>query len=228
MISSNPKNLPPTGKRGWPWDIVTDNEKNDYRTEISLPRISIVTPSYNQGGFLEATIRSVILQSYPNLEYFVIDGGSTDESLDIIRKYKKWIDYWVSEEDRGQSHAINKGFGLASGTLLGWLNSDDLYMPGTLLAAATAWRQSMTDVISGNTIFIDEEGHSEGKGIRSIRPELSDLLRIRKNTVPQQSTFWTRSCWERFGPLEEKNHYSMDWELWIKMVAGGATWTTLP
>lgn len=108
-----------------------------YETKIEWPKISIVTPSYNQGEFIEETIRSVLLQNYPNLEYLVIDGGSTDKTLDILKKYAPWLYYWVSEKDQGQADAINKGFDKASGQILAYLNSDDLYLPGTLHTVAT-------------------------------------------------------------------------------------------
>src|ERR1700692_4825128 len=115
--------LPPIGRAGWPW---TENcTLPDHNQEYaSWPRISIVTPSYNQGQFLEETIRSVLLQGYPNLEYFVIDGGSEDRSVEIIKQYQPWITYWVSERDRGQTDAINKGLGLSRGDIFNWLNSD--------------------------------------------------------------------------------------------------------
>ncbi|MGB5971795.1 MAG: glycosyltransferase, partial [Nodosilinea sp.] len=110
------------------------------------PRVSIVTPSYNQGQFLEETIRSVLLQRYPNLEYIVIDGGSTDNSAEIIEKYQSCITYWVSEKDNGQAHAINKGLKISTGSILGWINSDDLYVKGTLrkIAQALCQNQSYT------------------------------------------------------------------------------------
>jgi glycosyltransferase involved in cell wall biosynthesis len=105
----------------------------------TYPKISIVTPSFNQGRFIEKTILSVIEQDYPNLEYIIIDGGSTDESVEVIKKYDQHLAYWVSEPDRGQSHAINKGFERATGEIFGWLNSDDWYHPGALKAVAEAF-----------------------------------------------------------------------------------------
>src|SRR5262249_30682863 len=129
---------PPLGKSGWPWTrgrLVLPPKRPD---GSPWPRLSIITPSYNQGQFIEETIRSVLLQGYPDLEYMIIDGGSTDNTVEIIRKYDPWLEYWVSERDRGQSHAINKGFRRSSGALLGWLNSDDVLLPNALATVATA------------------------------------------------------------------------------------------
>lgn len=122
--------LAPSGKSGWPWtdvalSIVPPNG-------VEYPKITLVTPSFNQGEFIEETIRSVLLQNYPNLEYIIIDGGSTDDTVAIIKKYEKYISYWISEKDKGQSEAINKGLKIATGEIFNWLNSDDYYAPGTL------------------------------------------------------------------------------------------------
>src|SRR3989442_14278812 len=126
----------------------------------SYPKISVVTPSYNQGSYLEKTILSVLNQEYPNIEYIVIDGGSTDNSLDIIKKYEKYLKYWVSEQDRGQSHAINKGLSHATGDLLAWLNSDDYYMPRALRTFATmAITNPEASAFVGTGRVIDETGN---------------------------------------------------------------------
>src|SRR5205823_3046168 len=119
------------GRVGWPWTFqgLPSAARN---AERPWPRISVVTPSFNQGRFIEETIRSVLLQAYPNLEYIIIDGGSTDNTVEIIKKYEPGITYWVSEKDRGQSHAINKGFARATGDIFAWLCSDDVYAPGAL------------------------------------------------------------------------------------------------
>jgi glycosyltransferase involved in cell wall biosynthesis len=120
---------PPTGKAGWPWTVDSRFLPPTRYDGSSWPRISIVTPSYNQGQFIEETIRSVLLQGYPDIEYFVIDGGSSDQSIEIIRKYERWLTYWTTEKDRGQAHAINKGFARATGQIGAYLNSDDYYCP---------------------------------------------------------------------------------------------------
>src|SRR4051812_45214192 len=127
---------PPSTRSGWPWEASHSSPPNLAVPPMAYPRISIVTPSCNQAAYLEETIRSVLLQGYPNLEYFVIDGGSTDGSIDIIRKYEAWITGWVSEADRGQSHAINKGFQRCTGDLITFQNSDDYYLPGAFEDAA--------------------------------------------------------------------------------------------
>src|SRR5215831_1246876 len=136
MSAMQPTILPPSpaDKVGWPWN-------DDSETAASIenpPRISVITPSFNQQRFIEQTIRSVLLQKYPNLEYIIIDGGSTDGSIDIIKKYEPHLTYWESQRDRGQSHAINKGFARATGEILCWLNSDDYYLSGALHTVAKA------------------------------------------------------------------------------------------
>ncbi|MEP0911416.1 glycosyltransferase [Leptolyngbya sp. GB1-A1] len=180
-------------------------------------RISVITPSYNQCQFIEATIRSVISQEYPNLEYIIIDGGSTDGSLEVIKKYDSYITYWVSEADRGQSHAINKGFEKATGDILCWINSDDMLKPGALNFVAQALSESSNaSWLVGASELIDSEG-----SLISVRDPGSithqAMLNWFDNWFPQQSTFWTRRMWEVSGPLNEKLYYAMDYALWLKM-----------
>lgn len=133
---------PPPGKTGWPWTEESSEIMEETPDSFEYPRISIVTSNYNYGHFLEETIRSVLLQGYPNLEYIIIDAGSTDNSLEIIEKYAPWLAYYVSEKDKGQSDGINKGFYQATGKIYAWLNSDDIFCPNTLLEIGQFWRHN--------------------------------------------------------------------------------------
>ena len=185
----------------------------------SWPRISVVTPSYNQGPYLEKTIRSVLSQGYPNLEYIVIDGGSTDQSVDIIRKYEPWIDFWVSERDRGQSHAINKGLDMATGELLGWLNSDDYYLPGALFKVAQAYLENTSaGAIYGHGHIADLAGHVVHKA-RTFEVNINNLFEWFAGGAEfmQPSCFFTSQAWLKCGPLAEDLQYAMDLDLWIKI-----------
>ena len=128
---------PPSGKTGWPWTEESRRLPNQMPSGCPWPRISVVTPSFNQGKFIEETIRSVLLQGYPNLEYLMIDGGSTDNSVEIIKKYSPWLTYWVSEPDDGQSDAINRGLKMSSGDFATWINSDDLLCKNALVEHAS-------------------------------------------------------------------------------------------
>lgn len=185
----------------------------------SWPRITIVTPSYNQGHFIEETIRSVLLQGYPNLEYMIIDGGSTDGSVGIIKKYEPWLSYWVSEPDRGQSHAINKGLSRATGRLLAWINSDDLYVKSSFCRVAQSWEDNhRPGFIHGITAFIDESGENQGQTYGS-NFVLQESLLSSVNNVAQPSAFISREAIERVGSLDEDLHMSMDWDLWIRIAA---------
>lgn len=134
--------LPSINKIGWPWSIEDSIDTHAPSIDLEYPKITVLTPNYNYGHYLEETIRSVLLQGYPNLEYIIIDGGSTDNSIDIIKKYEPWLTYWVSEPDRGQTHAINKGLAKATGEIFNWINSDDILMPGALFAIAQGMQDS--------------------------------------------------------------------------------------
>ncbi|MEI9897633.1 MAG: glycosyltransferase [Chthoniobacter sp.] len=188
------------------------NDLRRGRSMTSLPKITVVTPSYNQGAFLEQTILSVLGQLYDNLEYIVIDGGSTDDSAAVIQRYESSLAYWVSEKDRGQSEALNKGFSRATGDILCWLNSDDFLLPGALHEVARQFREPV-DLIYGNCLSFSD------KGTRSIvnRPPQHDrdLLAL-VDYIVQPSTFWRRSLWEKTGPLNEAIHYAFDWEWFLR------------
>jgi GT2 family glycosyltransferase len=181
--------------------------------------VSIVTPSYNQAPYLEQTIQSVLEQDYPRIEYFVIDGGSTDNSVEIIKKYEDRLAYWVSEKDRGQAEAINKGFARASGEILAWLNSDDYYLLNTVSVAVRCFEQNQDVVMAyGDMLAVD----GEGKTINILRYKqlsLEDLLCFQ--IIGQPSVFFRRSAFEKAGPLETSFHFMLDHHLWIRLAQQG-------
>jgi glycosyltransferase involved in cell wall biosynthesis len=209
----------PSGKMGWPWSEGTPRLPEMMADGRPWPLISIVTPSYNQGRFIEGTIRSVLLQGYPNLEYIIIDGGSTDGSLEIIRKYAKWLAYWASEPDKGQAHAINKGFQRASGQILAWLNSDDQYCTKTLHVVARHFRdQPDIGLLFGDCTTVD----AEGVMVDYVKGKQGDLAHLLMgNFIPQPSAFFHRRAWQAVGGLDVDLHFALDYELWIRMMLAG-------
>lgn len=183
-----------------------------------LPRITVVTPSFNQGQFLETTIRSVVEQGYDNLEYIIIDGGSVDQSVDIIKQYSSYISYWISEKDQGQSNAINKGLSLASGEILCWINSDDFLEPECLRKVAMHFERNPSwDCITGgcNLIYHNTAGQIIHRAQRapSEAPHRA-IFNWKEEWFPQQATFWRASLWKKSGPLREDLKFTMDLELW--------------
>jgi glycosyltransferase involved in cell wall biosynthesis len=188
------------------------------------PLVSIITPSYNQAKFLEETIRSVILQGYPNLEYIIMDGGSTDGSVEIIQKYAPFLAYWTSQKDAGQSAAINAGFMRAQGPYLAWLNSDDVYLPGAIQQGIEALHPNLqAGMAFGQTEVIDEQGHRIGV-FEPVQYRFEDLLSM-KIILPQQAAFFRKSIFESIGYLRTDLDYAMDVELFIRI---GAFYAILP
>jgi glycosyltransferase involved in cell wall biosynthesis len=193
-----------------------------------LPKITIVTPSLNQGPFVEETIKSIIDQEYPNLEYFVMDGGSTDRTVSILEKYDEHIDFWTSAPDKGQAAAINQGFARANGEILAWLNSDDTYELGALAEVAKTFQQHPhVDVISGRCRVWYGDSRD-----RLIDPSplrcLDDFLKIRSNwmngrLITQPEAFFRRTAFERIGRLREELHYCFDACMWIDMAKLGCS-----
>jgi glycosyltransferase involved in cell wall biosynthesis len=215
---------PPAGKIGWPWteetpqltDIIPDPSTGSDQV-VSWPRISIVTPSYNQGQFIEETIRSVLLQSYPNLEYIIIDGGSKDDSLNIISKYENWLAYWEAESDRGQSHAINKGFARCNGNIIAWLNSDDIYLKGTLKKIVRVFQHHRDiHLVYGNALFVDENS-VELRPYKGHQTSLLGKLEYWKGWhIPQPTVFFKRDLYLQIGELDESLHYALDYEFFLR------------
>jgi glycosyltransferase involved in cell wall biosynthesis len=197
--------------------------------ECGWPRITIVTPSFNQGRFLEETIRSVLLQGYPNLEYIVMDGGSRDNSLDIIKKYAQWLTYWASEPDGGQSAAINRGLNLGTGLFAGWINSDDLLCPNALVQHASQVGFEPNTVYVGYCVYVDQDSRSVSLHRGTVR-SLEDLVRIKKvwraeaykGHIDQPAVLFPRGLAVAIGGLNGDNHYTMDYEFWGELFLAGA------
>ena len=196
---------------------VIDRSRYEYTDNLNWPKISLVTPSYNQGAFLEETIRSVLTQGYPGLEYIIIDGGSKDNSVEIIRKYEKLLTTWVSEADKGQADAINKGFARSTGELLCWLNSDDLLYPGALFEIASQFiRNPNLDLVYGDVDF----GVSTSNVERRIcgRPfDFLSMFRRLEVPVPQQGSIWRRSAFDKVGGLSNHWQVVLDQDLFIRL-----------
>lgn len=195
-----------------------------------LPLVSIITPSYNQGQFLGATLCSVLEQDYPRLEYIVIDGGSTDNSPQTLARYANRLAYWESQPDRGQAHAINKGLQRAQGDFLGWLNSDDVLLPGVVSRAVQVFAQyPQVDVVYGHLERIDAGGRllpTPRLPKDRVDFDLSQVLG--ECVVNQPGSFWRRSVMEQVGLLDEDLHYSLDYEYWIRLALAGAQFLHLP
>jgi glycosyltransferase involved in cell wall biosynthesis len=184
--------------------------------DMKYPKISIVTPNYNLGDYLEQTIESVLSQEYPNLEYIIVDGGSTDNSVDIIKKYEKHLTWWVSEPDDGMYDALNKGFAKATGEIMGWINSDDVLMPGTFFFLNKIF-STFQDVtwVTGRPVHID--GNGRIIDIKDIRYwSKFDFALGYYKWIMQEGTYWRKSLWDNSGGLDKDLKYAGDFDLWCK------------
>ncbi len=207
---------PPAGRSGWPW-----TEESPRYDDAHALKISVVTPSYMQATFVEETIRSVLLQGYPNLEYFVLDGGSTDGTVDIIRKYEPWLAGWRSGRDRGQSAAVNEGWAKATGELVAWINSDDWYQPGALAAVAKAAQEKPDATWFAGHVDDHAVDGSFIKRHPARHMPLDELLGKHRYGFHQPGMFWRTSHLREVGPLDESLHNSFDCELWARSVSAG-------
>lgn len=214
---------PSSNKTGWPWTEESPQLSEFMPDGSPWPKISIITPSYNQGMLIEETIRSVLLQGYPNIEYIVIDGGSNDNSVGIIRKYEKYLAHWVSETDKGQTDAINKGFAMASGKIFAWINSDDIYVKNAFRIIAQ-WMYSngkvVRPIVYGDCDVIDTDGKFQKRWFaKSVTTERLITFWRKNYLIPQPTVFMADYILRNIS-LNVSLRYVMDWELYLRLSKG--------
>jgi glycosyltransferase involved in cell wall biosynthesis len=216
---------PPITRTGFPWTEATPPIKGHNEPPSAYPKITVVTPSYNQGQYLEETIRSVLLQGYPNLEYIVMDGGSKDNSVEIIQKYAPFLTYWVSEKDGGQTHAINNGFARSTGEIMGWLNSDDMLLPKALQRIGRTFaRSAHVQIVTGFRRVYDEQT----RFLHNFIVDEPNKYLTYYCSVMQETTYWRRSVWQELGDLDESFHFAMDYEYWLRAAKKGYWFHLIP
>jgi glycosyltransferase involved in cell wall biosynthesis len=213
-------------RRGWPW--TEEALIPPQASQSTWPQLTIVTPSFNQGAFIEETIRSVLLQGYSNLEYLVLDGGSTDGTIEILKKYDRWIDFWVSARDGGQTQAINRGFARATGDWVAWQNSDDVYLPGTFVRLADAVAaDASADVYYGDKDYVDEDG-------KFLFTATARDPHVLENMIPwpcvnSEVAFFRRTLFAAGGfALNEARRHYMDYELFLDLLFAGKRFQHVP
>jgi glycosyltransferase involved in cell wall biosynthesis len=208
---------PPTGKIGWPWTEESPRLPEAMADGSPWPRVSIITPSYNQGQFIEETIRSVLLQGYPSLEYIIVDGGSTDGSVDTIRRYAHWLAYWVSEPDAGQADAIRKGLGHATGEIAAYLNSDDVYLPGAIATAVVVFHADQeVALVHGGSLLVDPADRVIGHHPAWKGEFLESFINL-SNPISQPSAFIRESALSAVGGIDPTFQMIMDYDLWARI-----------
>ena len=213
---------PPQGCHGWPWDEASDPLPPMMADGKAWPAVSIITPSFNQGQYIEETIRSILLQGYPNLEFHIIDGGSQDNTVEIIRKYEPWLAGWVSEKDSGQSEAINKGFARCAGDIFNWMCSDDCLTNGALEKVAILFSEKPVDVVAG-ACYCQYDDEPEKSRVRQVEWKDWEL-------TPYAAAIWQPSCFFRRRLVARSElarrdlHYCMDRELWAYFCSRNAKW----
>jgi glycosyltransferase involved in cell wall biosynthesis len=217
----------PPGRIGWPWTEGSRPLPDRMPDGSEWPKISIVTPNYNYERYLEWTIRSVLLQSYPNLEYIVHDDGSTDGSVELIKRYEKYLAYWASDPNSGQPSVINRGLRRSTGSILAYINSDDYYAPSAFAIAAQAFHDHPeVDFINGRCRYVDQDGNTVGEQFGDITrlSEVLDLWNVwwKKRQFVQPETFWRRRIWEKVGDFRTDLYIVFDWEYWCRMLLAGA------
>lgn len=210
---------PASGKQGWPWTAASSKLPETISDGRPWPRISIVTPSFNQADYLEETIRSILLQGYPDLEYVVIDGGSTDASREIIQKYQQWLSFWVSEPDRGQSSAINKGLRVLTGDVFNWINSDDVLQPQSLQIIAEAYRKYPDSLLAGDVLYRYDDSNIV-KNVRQANIELRSLVEFWNNSASfhQPGIFIPMHLIKKIDMLDENLQYAFDYDLFCRLL----------
>lgn len=210
-----------------PLSVVNESALSQEECGSWLPRISVVTPSFNQGEYIGRTVQSVLDQNYPNFEYIIQDGASNDSTLDALAAFPAGLFTIVSEQDGGQADAINRGFSCCNGEIMGWLNSDDILLPGALLRIGRYFYENPNvDVIYGDRVIIDEFDRDIGRW--DLPGHSDDVLRV-IDYVPQEALYWRRSLWVRAGGYVDAGlSFAMDWELLLRFQAAGARFTHLP
>jgi glycosyltransferase involved in cell wall biosynthesis len=207
---------PPADRTGWPWTEETPPALYADAPPGGWPKITIVCPSFRQGRYIEETLRSVLLQNYPALEFIVMDGGSQDETVPLLSRYASWLAHWESQPDRGQSHALNKGYARATGEIFGWINSDDYYLPGAFAAIGRAAAGQADVLWSGN--YADRSGDAPPLTPVFTLPAYAFQVAVGGRTLPSHATFWRRTIHQ---PFNEALQFTMDADLFKRFGKAG-------